>query len=47
MIGHEVDQAYNEKLMTISENPTLADEVDVKVVFTPFMVLEIFLFVMA
>ena len=35
MIGHEVDQAYNEKLTTISENPTLADEVDVKVVFTP------------
>ena len=35
MIGHELDQAYNEKLMTISENPTLADEVDVKVVFTP------------
>jgi phosphoglucomutase len=35
MIGHEVDQAYNEKLMTISENRNMADEVDVKVVFTP------------
>ena len=30
IIGPEVDQAYNEKLMTISENPTIADEVDVK-----------------
>ena len=35
IIGHEVDQAYTEKLMTISENPTISDEVDVKVVFTP------------
>lgn len=35
MIGHEVDQAYNEKLMTISENRNMADEIDVKVVFTP------------
>ena len=35
IIGPEVDQAYNEKLMTISENPGLSDEVDVKVVFTP------------
>nr|WP_295974053.1 phospho-sugar mutase [uncultured Bacillus sp.] len=35
IIGPEVDQAYIEKLMTISENPTLADEVDVKVVYTP------------
>ncbi|WP_394233290.1 phospho-sugar mutase [Niallia oryzisoli] len=35
MIGQEIDQAYNEKLMTISENPNMADEVDVKVVFTP------------
>lgn len=35
MIGPEVDRAYLEKLMTISENPTLADEADVKVVFTP------------
>lgn len=35
IIGPEVDQAYIEKLMTISENPTLADEVDVKIVYTP------------
>ncbi|KAA9031615.1 phospho-sugar mutase [Niallia endozanthoxylica] len=35
IIGQEIDQAYNEKLMTISENPAIADEVDVKVVFTP------------
>ena len=35
IIGHEVDQAYNEKLMTISENPTFLMRVDVKVVFTP------------
>ncbi|WP_071396070.1 phospho-sugar mutase [Bacillus tuaregi] len=35
LIGHEIDQAYIEKLMTISENPNMADEIDVKVVFTP------------
>ena len=35
IIGPEVDQAYIEKLMTISENPSIADETDVKVVFTP------------
>ncbi|CAM3645711.1 phospho-sugar mutase [Mesobacillus zeae] len=35
MIGQEVDRAYLEKLMTISENPWLAGETDVKVVFTP------------
>ncbi|MBS8265717.1 phospho-sugar mutase [Mesobacillus boroniphilus] len=35
MIGSEVDSAYLEKLMTISENPDLAEEADVKVVFTP------------
>ncbi len=35
LIGHEVDQAYTEKLMTISENPTISDEIDVKVVYTP------------
>src|SRR3954466_13365996 len=28
LIGHEVDQAYTEKLMTISENPTISDEID-------------------
>ncbi|WP_338470546.1 phospho-sugar mutase [Niallia sp. XMNu-256] len=35
IIGPEVDQAYNQKLTTISENPTISDEVDLKVVFTP------------
>lgn len=35
IIGPEVDKAYTEKLMTISENPNMADEIDVKVVFTP------------
>lgn len=35
IIGAEVDQAYLEKLVTISENPTLADEVNIKVVYTP------------
>jgi phosphoglucomutase len=35
MIGPEVDQAYVEKLLTISENPNMSDEVDVKIVFTP------------
>lgn len=34
-IGEKVDQAYQEKLVTISENPQLAEEVDVTVVFTP------------
>ncbi|MBE4906838.1 phospho-sugar mutase [Bacillus luteolus] len=35
IIGEEIDRAYNEKLMTISLNPSLSKEVDVKVVFTP------------
>ncbi|MFE8703151.1 phospho-sugar mutase [Cytobacillus sp. FJAT-54145] len=35
MIGKEIDQAYLEKLITISENPTLGKESDIKVVFTP------------
>lgn len=35
MIGADVDQAYLEKLVTISENPTLAKETDLQVVFTP------------
>lgn len=35
IIGAEVDQAYLEKLLTISENPELAEETDIKVVFTP------------
>jgi phosphoglucomutase len=34
-IGAEIDQAYIEKLKTISEDPSLAKETDVKVVFTP------------
>ncbi|MDR6124724.1 phosphoglucomutase [Bacillus sp. SLBN-46] len=34
-IGSEIDQAYIEKLKTISENPNLSEEADVKVVFTP------------
>ena len=35
MIGKEVDDAYNEMVLTISEQPELAKEVDVRVVFTP------------
>jgi phosphoglucomutase len=35
IIGAEIDQAYIEKLRTISENPNLAEETDIKVVFTP------------
>lgn len=35
MIGEEVDEAYLEKLLTISENPNIAEESDVKIVFTP------------
>ncbi|QIZ06981.1 phospho-sugar mutase [Priestia megaterium] len=34
-IGAEVDNAYIEKLRTISENPNLAEETDIKIVFTP------------
>jgi phosphoglucomutase len=34
-IGAEIDQAYIEKLRTISENPELAQQSDIKVVFTP------------
>ncbi|MEH7072495.1 phospho-sugar mutase [Neobacillus drentensis] len=34
-IGAEIDQAYTEKLKTISENPNLAEETDLKIVFTP------------
>jgi phosphoglucomutase len=34
-IGAEIDQAYIERLKTISENPSLAKETDIKVVFTP------------
>jgi len=35
MVGEEIDQAYLEKLLTISENPSLAKETDLQVVFTP------------
>ncbi|MFK9094123.1 phospho-sugar mutase [Bacillus salipaludis] len=34
-IGSEIDQAYIEKLKTISENPGLGEETDIKIVFTP------------
>ncbi len=34
-IGSEIDLAYIEKLKTISENPDLAEESDIKIVFTP------------
>ena len=35
MVGEEIDNAYLEMLLSISENPNLADKTDVKVVFTP------------
>lgn len=35
IIGEELDTAYNEQLLTIPEDPKLADELDVKLVFTP------------
>jgi phosphoglucomutase len=35
IIGEELDKAYLEKLVTISENPQLARETDLTVVFTP------------
>ncbi|PLR77555.1 phosphoglucomutase [Bacillus sp. V3-13] len=35
MIGDEVDQAYLNNLITISENRNIATEIDVSVVFTP------------
>ncbi|WP_163102023.1 phospho-sugar mutase [Peribacillus alkalitolerans] len=34
-IGEQIDQAYNEKLLTILENPQLANMSDIKIVFTP------------
>lgn len=34
-IGSEIDEAYTEKLKTISENPSLFKETDLKVIFTP------------
>ncbi|MDQ0247140.1 phosphoglucomutase [Bacillus fengqiuensis] len=37
IIGREIDEAYNEKLLTISANPSLAHEIgdELKIVFTP------------
>lgn len=35
MIGEEIDSAYTDKLTTISVNPSLSEEVDLKIVFTP------------
>ncbi|RSK26226.1 phospho-sugar mutase [Bacillus sp. HMF5848] len=35
IIGEAIDRVYIEKLTTISVNPSLSNEVDVKVVFTP------------
>lgn len=35
IIGEELDQAYNAQILTVPENPQLANEVDVKIVFTP------------
>lgn len=34
-IGREIDEVYINKLKTISENPSLAKESDIKIVFTP------------
>ncbi|MDR7238912.1 phospho-sugar mutase [Neobacillus drentensis] len=34
-IGAEIDDAYIEKLRTISENPNLAEETELNIVFTP------------
>jgi phosphoglucomutase len=35
IIGEEIDIAYNEQLLTIPEDPKLATEVDLTIVFTP------------
>lgn len=35
IVGSELDEAYNQKLMTISQNPELAKKSDIKIVFTP------------
>ncbi|MBD1382264.1 phospho-sugar mutase [Metabacillus arenae] len=35
IIGEEIDQAYTEKLLTISVNPDLSKETDINIVFTP------------
>lgn len=35
MIGKEIDQAYTEKLTTVAENPNIAQESDIQIVYTP------------
>ncbi|CAM3509542.1 phosphoglucomutase [Aeromicrobium ponti] len=35
MIGKTVDRAYQQQLLTISENPSIGVETDLKIVFTP------------
>jgi len=35
IIGDEVDSQYTERLISISENPSLGGETDIKIVFTP------------
>ncbi|MGW8427948.1 phospho-sugar mutase [Peribacillus simplex] len=35
MVGEELDAAYNRELLTVPENPQLAEEIDVSIVFTP------------
>ncbi len=35
LIGEDIDKVYTEKLVTISENPGLAKDVDLTIVFTP------------
>lgn len=35
IIGEKLDQSYNKQLLTVPENPQFANEVDVKLVFTP------------
>ena len=35
IIGKELDAAYNQQLLTVPENPQLAEEIDVSLVFTP------------
>ncbi|MGV3466415.1 MAG: phospho-sugar mutase [Heyndrickxia sp.] len=35
MIGEKIDQAYTQQLFTISENPELARETEIRIVFTP------------
>ncbi|MFJ7745463.1 phospho-sugar mutase [Peribacillus sp. NPDC097295] len=35
IIGEKLDAAYNQQLLTVPENPQLAEEIDVSLVFTP------------